>query len=215
MIATFRNYFPIAVLMLAVAVCVPAATVAQCPAPPATSSLAEGEIGLFFDPAGTMTCGNIYPFAPEPLYVVARVPEGGVAEFEIPQLDMLSGPASLHVHSWGLPEGSLYIAGRAFDACTRAYRPDEISCPVVQGDLLVIAQINVIAYTYDPVSGTVCFQTWCPTFAGGEAKAPAYARCDTGAWGEFTGGDSMCIGFGEAPLPVEETTWGSVKALYR
>jgi len=77
----------------------------------------------------------------------------------------------------------------------------------------VIAVSNVTLFS--AFTGTVCFQTACPTIAGTVAKAPAYTRCDTGAPGEFASGEVMCLGFGQAPVPAWTSTWGAVKSLYR
>lgn len=198
-----------AALVALFVVFLPAATPAQCPPPPATSTLAEGQIGLFFDPLGTETCG--YPGSFTPLYVVARVPEGGIAEFVIPMLLQLSGPG-LQVIGTGLPSGSPYVGGIAYDYCASASRPDPETCPVTRGDLLVIAQITVMALGGG--NGTACFQTGCPTFIGYAPFAPTYVRCDSGE-GTFAGGEMMCIGIGEPPTPVEAFSWGAVKAIYR
>ncbi len=71
-----------------------------------------------------------------------------------------------------------------------------------------------LVFAVAPVSGTACFQTACPTIAGIVAMPPSYYRCDTGAPGVFVGWDEMCIGFGQAPVPVESSTWGAIKSFY-
>jgi len=213
MITLPRRALPLAFLFVITGVCLPAVVVAQCPPPPQTSPLAEGEIGLFFDPLGTETCTEIVVGVAIPLYVVARVPEGGVAEFEVPELLTEALPPGLIILApASLPPGSPYDLLIVIDACSQARRPDPTTCPVAQGDLLVISMTQVMAFT--PVSGTACFQTACATIAGVVAKPPAYYRCDTGAPGEFAGWDVMCIGFGQAPVPVESSTWGAIKSLY-
>jgi hypothetical protein len=170
-------------------------------------------VGLFFDPFGTVTCADIVVGTVTPLYVVARVPEGGVAEFEIPELLTDALPPSLVILMGAeLPPGVPYDPLIVIDNCGRARRSNPSTCPVAQGDLLPISVTQVLAVA--PVTGSVCFQTACATIAGVVARAPTYLRCDTGAMGEFTGGDSMCIGFGQAPVPVGSSTWGAIKSLY-
>jgi hypothetical protein len=181
---------------------------AQCPPPPSSSSLAEGQIGLFFDQQGTQTCSS---GGATTLYVVARVPAGGLKGFVMPYLQQVSGPKVTFLGGPGLPPGSPFLAGGAFDWCASAYAPAANPCPVAQGDLVVIAQRSVL---FAPSSGIACFQTICPSNSGIIPIDPRYVRCDSSE-GQFTGGASMCIGFGESPVAVEPITWGAVKEMYR
>ena len=201
-------------LALILAAFFPAAAVAECPPPPPTSSLAEGEIGLFFDPAGTTTCGDPVQAGFTTLYVVARVPEGGIGWFEIPRV---LAPAFQLIDEPALPSGSPYLQSHCADCCEWAEQPDESTCPAPQGDVIVIAEVHV--FTTGGESGTACFQTACSSIAGPIARAPVYGRCGSAVFGdeqfEFRGGDFMCIGFGEAPLALEKTTWGTIKSVYR
>lgn len=187
---------------------------AQCPPPPATSPLAEGEVGLFFDPAGTETCGDIPIGVVTPLFVVARVPEGGVARFDLPELITADAPPGLVF--LGLPRlgaGPAYQLLVIIDACQVAERVDPAGCPVTQGELLVLSVIDVLALA--PLGGSYCYQTMCPTIVGPVIINTTYTRCDNGEVMSFTGGESMCIGFNEAPVPVAPRTWGAIKALFR
>jgi hypothetical protein len=185
----------------------------QCPPPPTTSPLGEGEIGLFFDPLGTTTCTDLVPAIPATMYTVARVPAGGVARFSIPEILPVSVPSGLIILSGSLgmpPPG--YQTLIVLDGCDEAERIDPMTCPVSQGDLLVIGVHEVIAFT--PLTGTACFQTACQTIAGIMPRDPGYNRCDNGAAGTFVGGAEMCVGFGQSPVPVEASTWGRIKTLY-
>jgi hypothetical protein len=131
---------------------------AQCPPPPASSPLVEGEVGVFFDPLGTVNCVDLVVGVPTRLYVVVRVPEGGIAEFAIPELVADALPPGLAVLGpAGLPPGGLYDILIIIDGCGQARRPDPQICPVKQGDLLVISIIEVMAVV--PVRDTACFQT--------------------------------------------------------
>jgi len=208
-----KRVHALSLLVLVPAICLPTTATAQCPPPPAVSPLAEGEIGLFFDKTGTRNCGDLAVGTKTPLFVVARVPAGGIARFTIPEL--LTGvlPPGVIIFPSKLPADSPYNPSIFADACSEGVRPDPATCPVAQGNLLVIAEIPVMAFA--AVTGSACFRTMCPTIAGPVAMAPFYYRCDTGAAGEFTGGDMMCVGFNQAPVPVETHTWGAVKAFYR
>lgn len=185
---------------------------AQCPPPPPTSQLEPGEIGLFFDPLGRETCGYMNPGSVTPLYVVTRVPDGGVEQFEMPELMSDDPPPGWLVT--GLP---ILLPGGPFeqliviDACQAARAIDPNTCPVEPGDILVISVIEVV--TFQPLQGTACFQSSCTTIAGPVAGNPHYLNCSD-EWHQFHGGESMCIGFGEAPTPVTPSTWGHIKALY-
>lgn len=204
----------LAFVALVLATCTHTIAGAQCPAPPATSNLAEGEIGVFFDPLGTVTCGNPVVGASTPLYIVVRVPPGGMDAFPIPNLvaandiaaGMLIGPAFL-------PEDSPFLWNLVADDCNLGTRPDgQATCPAAQGDLVVIAQLLVSLPV--AMTGTACFETVCSSFIGDVSMTPSYTSCD-GTNGAFTGSETLCIELGTAPVPVETTTWGAVKATYR
>jgi hypothetical protein len=184
----------------------------ECPPPDPGTPLAEGQIGLFFDPAGTTRCADVAPFAQFTLYLVVRVPEGGIAEFEIPELLAVSAPPGLLFLNTSLPDGSLYDLHVYNDECSRGHRPDEMECPVTQGEILTIAKITMMAGLGG--EAVACFQTGCSELAGPVAGPPQYTRCD-GELATFAGWDALCVGFGTFPLATHETTWGAVKALYR
>jgi hypothetical protein len=204
---------PVAFVALLLAACPPTLANAQCPPPPAASSLAEGEIGIFFDPLGTVTCGNPIVLGSTPLYVVARVPAGGLDTFSIPEVRaMNSVAANMLIGPSFLPEDSPFLWVFNEDGCDQGVRPFETTCPVAQGDLIVIAQLSVLLPV--AMTGTACFETVCSSVIGTVPATPFYTTCN-GASDDFTGSEMMCIGLGEAPVPVETTTWGAVKAIYR
>jgi hypothetical protein len=181
----------------------------ECPPPPAESPLGSGEVGLFFDLAGTMNCDEVMPFVPTELYLVARVPEGGIASFPISELLVTSG--SLIVLSTSAIVDYGFQVHIVIDGCSQAVRVDPETCPTAEGELIVLAVYQVMFYAS---SGTVCFQTACPTIAGLWPMDPFYTRCDTGVFGELVGGASMCLGLGEAPVAVDASTWGKIKSIY-
>ncbi len=201
-----------ALVVSVIALCLPTVVAGQCPPPPTTSSLVEGHIGLFFDPLGTTSCGDLVVNVPTPVYVVARVPFGGVASFDIPVVEPNGSVAGIILGPTGLPAGSPYDVSVYADACSQGVRPDPMTCPVAQGDLIVIAEMTLTMFV--PFSGTVCFHTGCPTIAGTVAGNPTFTTCD-GVAGNFTGGTVMCLGFGEVPVSAQTSTWGAVKSLYR
>jgi hypothetical protein len=158
-----------------------------------------------------MTC-TVVPYigAMIPLYMVLRVPEGGVASYAIPEL--LTPPGPVQILGSTAPGDTLYEVYIVLDGCSQAVRIDSQSCPVEEGELLVLAAYQAMFFA---LSGTVCFQTACPTIAGTVPMNPFYTRCDNEEFGEFTGGDSMCLGLGEEPVPTAKSSWGMVKSLYR
>ncbi len=208
---TVRKATLVALASILIILLVPSNGFAECPPPLPSCPLGPGEIGLFFDPAGTTTCTEVpYIGAMITLYMVLRVPEGGVASYAIPEL--LTSSGSVQVLGSTAPGDTLYEVHIVLDGCSMAVRKDPQNCPVIEGDLLVLAAYQVMLFT---MTGTVCFQTACPTIAGTVPMNPAYTRCDTEEWGEFTGGESMCLGLGEAPIPTAERSWGKIKELYK
>jgi len=201
-----------AILSFALAICMTSPASSQCPPPPATSPLAPGEIGLFYDTMGTQRCGSM--LSTTTVYLVTRVPEGGFKEYVLPRIRRVSGPTfQSNTFLPIFPAGTPFHAGAAFDACASAYRNDASACPVVPGDLLVMAQYNLTPL--GNVQGTACFETVCPTFSGIVAQPPTYVRCDRNSASPFTGGALMCIGINQLPVAVEPFSWGAVKAMYR
>jgi hypothetical protein len=206
------RFLSMAILSFALAICMTSPASSQCPPPPATSPLAPGEIGLFYDTMGTQRCGSM--LSTTTVYLVTRVPEGGFKEYVLPRIRRVSGPTfQSNTFLPIFPAGTPFHAGAAFDACASAYRNDASACPVVPGDLLVMAQYNLTPL--GNVQGTACFETVCPTFSGIVAQPPTYVRCDRNSASPFTGGALMCIGINQLPVAVEPFSWGAVKAMYR
>lgn len=202
-------FFVLLVVVLGILSSAP--SLAQCPPPSPPNSLAEGAIGLFFDPAGTQTCVDVPPMSPFRLYVVARVPEGGVAEYEAPTLLPVSGPAVLVNGSLIVNPGyePLIVA----DACDAARRTDPSTCPVTPGDLLPLAVVEVFAFPI-PATGVYCFKSACESIIGEQERNPWFWRCDNGMLESFTGGDLMCISIGTEPVAAQASTWTLFKRLF-
>ncbi|MEJ2722780.1 MAG: hypothetical protein P8181_16830, partial [bacterium] len=77
-----RGKRAIVLLLCAIATLLPFSRVgAQCPPPPPASLLETGEVGLFFDAMGTTTCADVPLGIFVSVYLVGRVPEGGVASY--------------------------------------------------------------------------------------------------------------------------------------
>jgi hypothetical protein len=186
---------------------IPIDTSAQCPAPPPTSPLGLGEIGLFFDPAGIMTCAEVPLGTAVPLYLVARAPVGGIASYAISEL---LAPQGVFVSSPQPPPYGLFNIIFYSDACNTAERIDPGTCPATEGELLVLAIYDMVFFAS---GGTLCFQTACPTIEGLLPMNPYHTRCDTGG-GELVGGGSMCIGLGQGPVSVDSATWSAIKLLH-
>ena len=186
---------------------------AQCPPPGDASGLDAGEIGLFVDPAATQNCLNSLPlFSSTRLYVVTRLPEGGIAEYESPTVLPPSGTGlNVIVNRVNLPPSVGYEWLIVLDGCPRARWVTE-TCYVTPGDLLVLGAVDLLPIAA-PV-GVYCFRSACESIGGVVPQLPRFVRCDTGTQHEFTGGESMCIGIGTAPVAVQPLAWGGVKRLY-
>ena len=189
-----------------------AAALAECP-PATPSSLADGQIGLFFDAGATQNCSNTVPaFTLVNVYVVARVPAGGIAEFESPTVLLNSGPTVV-VAGRSVAENAGYEPLIGIDVCLGARRIEPSSCPSAQGQLLPLSVIQLL-FLSPPSPSVLCFRSACESFGGVVARAPTYVNCYDGTTQTFTGWESMCLGIGMAPVAVAPQTWTVVKTLF-
>ena len=198
------------ILGLVLVGCLVASAGAQCPPPFAANPLAEGEVGIFTDAAGITNCMS-FPFGVVTLYVIARVPAGGIASFEIPGA-VSTSPfwVTLNSEFPGTPGFDELIV---LDGCKVARRTNTAACPVVQGDLILIGLLSGFYTGVGPES--LCFEFSCPTLSEPEVRAPTFTRCDNGETQSFVLGQYLCVGNNASPLAIKDKTWGGVKAIYR
>lgn len=191
----------------------PAGALGVCPDPPMESPLLPGEVGLFFDAAGTVSCANPAVGVPTRLYVVARAPAGGIGAYSIPWLAPRSLPPGMTFlsNTTELPEGSAFDLGQTADWCHQAI-PRDPGCAVAEGELVVLGVIDITLNV--PVSGTARFGTLCPTFAGPRAEPVWYEACGSTEPLFLQGGDRLSIGFGEGPVANPSESWSTLKARF-
>ncbi len=204
LVATVRGLVAGGFLLL---LCGPAT--AACPTPPTQSPLQPGELGLFFDAAGTISCADPAVFTHTTVYLVTRVPEGGIAEYKLPHLQQDSAVATADFPVT-LPDPSAYLAFQVADDCNFASRQDTETCPVAPGEIQVLATYQVLRLG----TGTVEFKLECPTFAGPAEITPVYWRCDTGLPLEFTKGEYLRVTFGSPTVETKPLSLGTVKARF-
>jgi hypothetical protein len=186
---------------------------AVCPDPPVESPLAMGEVGLFFDAAGTVSCANPPVAVPTPLYLVARAPEGGIGSYGIPWLEATRLPSGLVfvTDTLDLPASSRFELGQTADWCHQAL-PREAGCAVAAGELVVLGVTTI--QPVGPLAGTAQFQTRCPTFAGVRPEPVHYEACGSAELRTLEGGDHLAIGFGEAPVAAVPESWSTLKSRF-
>lgn len=173
-----------------------------------------GDIGVFFDAAGTMTTGTITPFVNFDVYVVAFDTPGGIAGFEgsiqrdlslILVSTVIAGCGPLNV---GTPEN--WIVGTG--CCLPSSGPVvlmhfQYMCPIIPA----------------PTDMLFCVGPSSPSSLPG-ATGPAWLDCADNIlpFGQALNGggvypDGCAVGnpTGLAPVATEHEDWGSIKSLYR
>lgn len=183
---------------------------AQCPPPATVSPLQPGEIGLFFDAAGTQKCTDVPMLQTVQVFAVARVPESGIIRFSVGDLGT-EGPSEI------LSEAITYAAGFEHqdiaDGCDEGVAP---TCHLDAGDVVALAVFDVLR-TGD---ATLCIGSFCrDTIAGPGppgSHTPVYWSCAPGASPTpFTLGENLCLRLQDLPVAVEAAAWQLVKNLYR
>lgn len=176
-----------------------------CIAPPTYPF--NGEIGIFFDAAGTQTgITGIDVGVPFNIYVVAFEATGGIAGYQFgitmdPNIQLGSTtvyPAGATDHAAGDNDVRVTTGG---------------NCLPETGAVLLV---DFVAVLTDVVSnGSVCLGP-SPSACASEPDGPAYLDCvnDCG-WRSFnTAYEGCAVVNGTGPVADTQTSWGAVKALY-
>jgi hypothetical protein len=168
-----------------------------------------GDLGVFFDPAGTQTGRTgVVPFVGFNLYVVAFDVPGGMEAYEF---------------TIQMPAGAIVSAGRVLPAGATDFGPGDDNWIVGTGGIcrgqtgaFALATYNGVLFLSGPVANDVpvCLVGSSPSsFPNG---APGYLACnspgDLRNFGAAYTGCTLINPLTEGPIANEATSWGSVKA---
>lgn len=182
----------------------------ECPGGmPPPSFTKSGEIGVFFDPAGTQTGSyGIVNGIPFQFYVVALSAPGDILAY---QFGLTVDPnAVIILNQTVMPAGSIDLSGSDTDALVATVG----GCMQVTGPT-VLAQYQALLL-YTATDSPICLtapQTSCDYPPIGPSYLTCLGDCD---WREFYPAYQGCAMInGNGPVATESTTWGQLKALYR
>lgn len=172
------------------------------------SSIQAGEVGLYFDAAGAVRSKVISSGTPFDVYLVARVPESGIAAYSLVDLKFSGAIAPLLTES-RIPAGSAFSKEEWADACSRAVTTSQPSCPNAAGETVAL-----IRYTlqYFGTNAILCLQGFeCPTIAGPAPSELYYESCDEpGVMKTLSLEEAPCIRLDGAVADGGEH-WGTLK----
>lgn len=199
-------------LLAALPVVLIASTAAgQCPTTPGQSPLQPGEIGLFYDPGGTKSCGRPTFASPTLVYAVARIPEGGISRIELGSLDT-EGNVLPSVEATIVAPG--FVHHVFADWCDLGAAEDPDVCTTTPGDVVALGTYQILWMGGD---ATVCLTDRCDdTFAGPGQQGnlePRYTSC--GASPETTPfllGELACLQIRENAVAIPQPSWSALKA---
>ena len=180
-----------------------------------TAAMAQdpGDVGIFFDPAGTQTTGTITPFVPFTIYLVAFDLPGGVAGHE-GSLQTNLAPSAALVSSIILGPAPLKVGGPLNWICGLG------GC-VPGGGPVLLAEFTFLATIPQT---DVLFSVGPSTPSSFAPAAPGWLTCGSdiipfgvavSGNGEYPDGASVGNPTGLAPVAVQEESWGGVKSLFR
>jgi len=157
-------------------------------------------IGLYSDPTGTICAAPTTPFVVHTVYVIHQFSTGATQSSW-----RVTNDASVML-SFGSSCGQLTIQGDAFSGITVFY-------PGCQTGSFLICELPFFNTSTDPVPG--CYQL---NVVGFNNPAPTFVDCgdnELAAAGGFFSWDIDADNCWDCTTPVESTTWGRVKSLYR
>lgn len=158
-------------------------------------------IGLYSDPSGDFCAGPTQPFATNTVYVLHQFSTGATqSTWQVTNTAAVMIPV-------GSSCSQLSIQGSPFTGITVFY-------PGCQAGSFVICELQYFKTSTDPVAG--CYQLHVE---GYNNVSPTYLDCndneaaaDGGFYTFDIEGKDTCF---DCSIPVESTTWGHVKSLYR
>ena len=179
-----------------------------CPSgTPISNTTMAGEIGVFFDTAGTQTgIQGLNPGDNFEFHVVAFSAPGGIAGFQFGvTVDDANVTVSGYSTSPGLDIGDVHL-----NPMIGLYNGvEQISSPT----LLASFQATLTGPVTD---SPICLGPPGINQCGSEPSGPAYIRYSDGEWRQFNQAYEGCAYInGYGPVATEATSWGSLKAIFR
>jgi hypothetical protein len=170
-----------------------------------------GDVGLYFDAAGTIHSKVISPASSFDVYLVARVPEGGIASYHLVDLDFTSSVAPL-VLRHEIPAGSAFSKQEFADDCSRAVATIPSSCPSAAGETVPLIRFTLQYFGGDSV---LCLQGFkCPTIAGSAPSELYYESCDEpGVQKILTLEEAPCVWL-DGRVATGDANWGMLKSRF-
>ncbi|RKZ12084.1 hypothetical protein DRQ53_15275 [bacterium] len=178
------------------------------PNPPASSFAMAGEIGLFFDTAGTQSgiqglgTGDTFEF-----YVVALSAPGGIAGFQY--------GITFDATNVRITEGTSQFPGISIGGLLANVNMGLFSgCEQISGPTVLV---SYQATLWGPVTDSpICLVQSDEVVCNTGPTGPSYISCVDGERLQFNQAYEGCAFInGMGPVASEPTTWGSLKALYR
>lgn len=170
-----------------------------------------GEVGLYFDAAGTVRSQLVPNGAIFDAYLVAHVPEGGILTYDLVDPKFLD-PAVVYVTGNAPPAGSAFYKQELADACSHAVA-NETGCPAATGEI-----VPLIHYQLQSVGGNsslILENFLCPTIAGTVITEFYYESCDEpGVQKTLDLNPALSTLFLDGRVPVEASHWGTLKSRF-
>lgn len=180
-------------------------------AQPGESPLLPGEAGLFFDAEGTQRVASIPLFGTFDVYLVARVPPGGLSAYDLVAV-VFPANTLVATASPTLPSGSAFELQLIADACSFAVGIDPNTCPAIEGEVVALVRYPLVRMGGD---GHVCLEEFqCPTIAGSVAVEVRYRSCaDPDEDRPLDSGRLACLSL-DGTVATTTSSWTTTKAWF-
>lgn len=185
-------------------------TLAVQAGPVGAQTAETGDLGVYFDPAGTLTSASVTAFVPFSYYVIATAPPGGVLAYEFKvEHDPRVTITETIVH----PPEAFDVGFDADSSTTNFIVSTDGAC--LEGSQIVLVEFE--AQILAPESDlTFCLQPATPSSF--DPPSPGYLDCATSDIQTFGFAYEGCAVANpldlEAPVANEERSWSALKSSY-
>ncbi|HKI83826.1 MAG TPA: hypothetical protein VKA63_05755 [Candidatus Krumholzibacteria bacterium] len=170
-----------------------------------------GEMGLYFDAAGTVRSQLVPNATTFDAYLVVHIPEGGILSYDLVELKF-SDPAVVFILGNAPPAGGAFVKQELADACSRAVA-GESGCPAAAGEIVPLIRYQLQSVGGDPSLSLENFL--CPTIAGTVITELYYESCDEpGVQKTLSLNPALSTLFLDGRVPVGELHWGTFKSRF-